>query len=69
MRYILTVRDNPVDSTSIDTEISFSTDATIRVIRGSTTMDVPVSSAIETDVYMLGQGLKSVNVVSIKVED
>lgn len=69
MRYTLTVRDNPADSTSVDTEINFSADDTVRIIRGTLTMDVPVSSVIETDVYILGQGSKLVNVINTKVED
>lgn len=67
--YVLTVRDNPADVTSVDTEISFSQDETVRIIRGNITMDVLVSEVVETDVYMLGQGLKLVDVISTRVED
>ena len=67
--YVLTVRDNPADATSVDTEINFSQDETVRIIRGDTTMDVLVSEVVETDVYMLGQGLKLVDVIGVSVED
>ena len=67
--YILTVRDNPADATSVDTEISFIQDQTVRIIRGDITMDVLVSEVVETDIYCLGQGLKLVDVISTRVED
>ena len=67
--YKMTVRDQGDDATAVDTEIMFSQDATVRIIRGDTTMDVSVSSVVETDVYMLGQGLKLVDVIGVSVED
>ena len=67
--YKMTVRDQGDDATAVDTEIMFSQDATVRIIRGNITMDVPVSSVVETDVYMLGQGLKLVDVLGVSVED
>lgn len=67
--YTMTVHDQSDDPTAINTEIMFSQDATVRIIRGNLTMDVPVSTVQVGDVYMLGQGLKLVDIVGVTVED
>ena len=68
-RIIVTVRDQDPDGTSVDTDIAFAPGAEVRIIRGALTMDAPVSTVIETDVYMLGQGLKLVDIIGVTVED
>ena len=68
-RYVMVVRERPAISTSVDTDITFLPDATVRIIRGNLTMDVPVSTVEVGDVYMLGQGLKLVDVISVTLED